>query len=88
MVSPSTPTATGPVKTVSSFDFSASPMTNDCRRGTSGVAVVAYLDGHVENVAFQDNVPDPGYCSGAFVTARRANRLGFASPNNEVYTAE
>ena len=57
-------------------------------RHSSGVAVVAYLDGHVENVAFQDNVPDPGYCSGAFVTARRANRLGFVSPNNEVYTAE
>ena len=57
-------------------------------RHTSGIAVVAYLDGHVENVAFEDSVPDPGYASGAFVTGRRANRLGFVSPDNAVYTAD
>jgi len=57
-------------------------------RHTAGIALVAYLDGHVENVAFQDNVPDPGFCSAAFVTARKTGRLGFVSPDNAVYTGE
>ncbi len=57
-------------------------------RHTSGMALVAYLDGHVETVAFPDNVPDPGYCPGAFVAARKANRLGFVSSDNAVYTGE
>jgi prepilin-type N-terminal cleavage/methylation domain-containing protein/prepilin-type processing-associated H-X9-DG protein len=57
-------------------------------RHSSGIAQVAYLDGHVENVAYQDNVPDPGFCSATFVAARREFRLGFVSPMNPVYTAE
>jgi prepilin-type N-terminal cleavage/methylation domain-containing protein len=57
-------------------------------RHTSGFALAAYLDGHVETVAFQDNVPDPGFTGAAFVTARQANRLGFVSNDNTVYTAD
>ena len=58
-------------------------------RHTGGVAVVAYLDGHVENVKFGDaNVPDPSFCSATFTQARIANRLGFASADNAVYTGE
>ncbi|HEY3789608.1 MAG TPA: hypothetical protein VGL71_12180, partial [Urbifossiella sp.] len=54
-------------------------------RHTSGYAIAAYLDGHVETVAFQDNVPDPGFAAGAFSTARKANQLGFVSADNTVY---
>jgi prepilin-type N-terminal cleavage/methylation domain-containing protein/prepilin-type processing-associated H-X9-DG protein len=57
-------------------------------RHTGNIALVAYVDGHVENVAFLDNVADPGFCPAAFVTARQTNRLGFVSPINEVYTGE
>ena len=58
-------------------------------RHASGIAAVAYLDGHVENVRFGEAiVPDPGFCSAAFTTARIANRLGFVSADNTVYTGE
>jgi prepilin-type processing-associated H-X9-DG protein len=51
-------------------------------------AQVAYLDGHVETVRFDDAVPDPSFAPAAFVTARKANRLGFASADNAVYVGE
>ena len=57
-------------------------------RHTGGVAVVAYLDGHVEAVRYDDAVPDPSFCPAEFVAARRANQLGFASADNAVYTGE
>jgi len=58
-------------------------------RHSSGIAVAAYLDGHVENVRYGDaNVPEPGFCSAAFTSARIANRLGFVSADNAVYTGE
>ena len=57
-------------------------------RHTSGMAQVAYLDGHVETVPFQDNVPDPSFCPPAFVTGRKASKIGFVSPDNGVYTAD
>jgi prepilin-type processing-associated H-X9-DG protein len=57
-------------------------------RHTGRVAQVAYLDGHVEAVVFQDTVPDPAFCPAAFVAARKANQIGFASADNRVYTAE
>jgi prepilin-type N-terminal cleavage/methylation domain-containing protein len=61
------------------FDFAAF-------RHTPALALGAYLDGHVETVSYQDTVPDPGFCPGTFVTARKTNRLGFVSANNSVYT--
>jgi prepilin-type N-terminal cleavage/methylation domain-containing protein/prepilin-type processing-associated H-X9-DG protein len=57
-------------------------------RHTGQVAVAAYLDGHVEGVRFEDTVPDPAFCSAAFVAERRKNLLGFVSPDNAVYTGE
>lgn len=57
-------------------------------RHSGGVALAAYLDGHVETVTFQDNVADPSFVGAAFTTSRRANRLGFVSNNNAVYTAD
>ena len=58
-------------------------------RHSSGIAIAAYLDGHVENVKYGEAiVADPGFCSSAFVTARIANRLGFVSADNNVYTGE
>jgi prepilin-type N-terminal cleavage/methylation domain-containing protein len=63
------------------FDFAAF-------RHTQALALAAYLDGHVETVSYQDNVPDPGFCPGAFVTARKASQLGFVSANNSVYTGQ
>ena len=57
-------------------------------RHTGGVAVVAYLDGHVEAVRYEDAVPDPSFCPAEFVAARRANQLGFAAADNAVYTGE
>ena len=57
-------------------------------RHTGGVAQVAYLDGHVETVVFQDTVPDPSFVSSAFVAKRKAEKLGFVSADNAVYTAE
>jgi prepilin-type N-terminal cleavage/methylation domain-containing protein/prepilin-type processing-associated H-X9-DG protein len=57
-------------------------------RHNGDIAVVAYLDGHVESVKYEDLVPDPAFCSPAFVTARRENRLGFVSADNTVYTGE
>src|SRR5205085_690073 len=57
-------------------------------RHTGNLAVVAYLDGHVEAVRYEDTVPDPAFCSADFVAARRANQLGFASADNAVYTGE
>ncbi|MBX9584530.1 MAG: DUF1559 domain-containing protein [Gemmataceae bacterium] len=57
-------------------------------RHTGGIAQAAYLDGHVESVAFADTVPDPAFVSAAFVAARRENRLGFVSADNRVYTGE
>ena len=58
----------------------------DNRHG--GRVNLLYLDGHVEGVRFEDNVPDPAFCSAAFVAERRKNLLGFVSPDNAVYTAE
>lgn len=49
------------------------------------VANAAYLDGHLETVRFEDTVPDPTFVPATFVTARRANLLGFVSPDNTVY---
>jgi prepilin-type N-terminal cleavage/methylation domain-containing protein len=57
-------------------------------RHTGDVAVAAYLDGHAEAVRFEDGVPDPSFCPPAFVAARRANKLGFVSPDNAVYTGD
>ena len=57
-------------------------------RHASGTALAAYLDGHVETVRFEDNVPDPGFCPAAFVSARKKNVLGFVSADNSVYTAD
>ncbi|MFO0804430.1 MAG: type II secretion system protein [Gemmataceae bacterium] len=58
-------------------------------RHSSGVAVVAYLDGHVENARFGEaNVPDPAFCPAPFTAARIANRLGFVSADNAVYTGD
>jgi prepilin-type N-terminal cleavage/methylation domain-containing protein/prepilin-type processing-associated H-X9-DG protein len=57
-------------------------------RHTGDLALVAYLDGHVEAVKFEDGVPDPAFCPPAFVAARKENRLGFASADNVVYTGE
>jgi prepilin-type N-terminal cleavage/methylation domain-containing protein/prepilin-type processing-associated H-X9-DG protein len=57
-------------------------------RHTGGIAQAAYLDGHVESVAFQDVVPDPGFVSAAFVAARKEHRLGFVAADNRVYTGE
>ena len=57
-------------------------------RHSGQIAVAAYLDGHVENVHYEDTVPDPAFCSTAFVAERRKNLLGFVSPDNTVYTAE
>jgi prepilin-type N-terminal cleavage/methylation domain-containing protein/prepilin-type processing-associated H-X9-DG protein len=57
-------------------------------RHTGQVAVAAYLDGHVEPVRFDDSVPDPAFCTPAFVAERRKNLLGFVSPDNSVYTGE
>ena len=57
-------------------------------RHAGGVAVAAYLDGHVESVRFEDNVPDPAFVSAAFVAARKEHKLGFVSPDNTVYTGE
>jgi prepilin-type N-terminal cleavage/methylation domain-containing protein len=63
------------------FDFAAF-------RHTPTLALAAYMDGHVEAVTYQDNVPDPGFCPGVFVTARKANRLGFVSADNTVYAPQ
>ena len=63
------------------FDFAAF-------RHAPAFALVSYLDGHVETVSYQDNVPDPSFCPDAFVTARKANRLGFVSADNTVYTPQ
>jgi hypothetical protein len=52
------------------------------------IALVAYLDGHVESIVFDDRVPDPAFCSPEFVAARREHRLGFVSGDNAVYTGE
>ena len=57
-------------------------------RHTGGVAQVAYLDGHVETIAYQDIVPDPSFASAAFIAMRRAEKLGFVSADNAVYVAE
>ena len=57
-------------------------------RHAGGLAQAAYLDGHVESVAYQDNVPDPAFVPAAFAAARRENRLGFVSPDNAAYTGE
>jgi prepilin-type N-terminal cleavage/methylation domain-containing protein len=57
-------------------------------RHTGEIALAAYLDGHVEGVKYEDAVPDPAFCSSAFVDARRANKLGFVSADNAVYTGE
>jgi prepilin-type N-terminal cleavage/methylation domain-containing protein/prepilin-type processing-associated H-X9-DG protein len=57
-------------------------------RHGGGVAEVAYLDGHVETIRFEDNVPDPAFAGAAFVGARKANQLGFVSSDNAVYTGE
>ncbi|HEY2908731.1 MAG TPA: type II secretion system protein [Gemmataceae bacterium] len=57
-------------------------------RHTGTVGLVSFLDGHVESVVYQDLVPDPGFCPGAFVTARKANRLGFVSADNSVYLGQ
>ena len=57
-------------------------------RHLGGVAQAAYLDGHVETLAFRDDVPDPAFVSAGFVAARKENRLGFVSPDNGVYTGE
>jgi len=57
-------------------------------RHTGDVAPTAYLDGHVEAVRFADTVPDPSFCPTVFVTARRANKLGFVSADNAAYTAD
>jgi prepilin-type N-terminal cleavage/methylation domain-containing protein/prepilin-type processing-associated H-X9-DG protein len=59
----------------------------DFRHGAQ-VAQVAYLDGHVETIVYQDSVPDPAFCPAAFVEARKRNFLGFVSADNSVYTAE
>jgi prepilin-type processing-associated H-X9-DG protein len=55
-------------------------------RHTSGRAQAAYLDGHVEGVSYQDSVPDPSFCPGVFIAARKSNAMGFVSANNLVYT--
>jgi prepilin-type N-terminal cleavage/methylation domain-containing protein/prepilin-type processing-associated H-X9-DG protein len=57
-------------------------------RHTGNVAVVAYMDGHVENVKYNDVVPDPSFVSPAFAAARKANYLGFVSADNTVYTGK
>jgi prepilin-type N-terminal cleavage/methylation domain-containing protein len=63
------------------FDFTAF-------RHSPSFALAAYLDGHVETVSYQDNVPDPSFCPSVFVTARKANRLGFVSADNTVYAPQ
>lgn len=57
-------------------------------RHTANVGLVSYLDGHVETVAYQDVVADPGFCPAAFVAARKANHLGFVSADNSVYLGQ
>ncbi len=52
------------------------------------VANVAYLDGHVETVLFNDDVADPAFTSAAFVAARKAGPLGFVSPLDAAYTGD
>lgn len=52
------------------------------------VANVAYGDGHVDTVIYQDNVPDPAFCSSTFVNARKSNNAGFATNDNNAYTGE
>jgi len=52
-----------------------------------GVANVAYLDGHVELLTAA-NTTDPSFCSAAFVTARTANNLGFASADPAAYLGQ
>ena len=57
-------------------------------RHTGGIALAAFLDGHVEAVVFDERAPDPAFCSPAFASARRLHRLGFVSGDNAVYTGE
>ena len=57
-------------------------------RHTGGIALAAYLDGHVESVTYDERVPDPAFCSPAFIAARREHRLGFVAGDNAVYAGE
>lgn len=57
-------------------------------RHTGDIAVAAYLDGHVEAIRYEDQVPDPAFLSAQFIEARRFHKLGFVSAENAVYLAE
>jgi prepilin-type processing-associated H-X9-DG protein/prepilin-type N-terminal cleavage/methylation domain-containing protein len=52
------------------------------------VANVAFLDGHVEAIAFRDDVLDPPFVTSSFVNIRRESHLGFVSPLNSTYDGE